>query len=141
MAPQRMTTSQRLRRRMAMGFWRLFNPLARALAGLAPWWVVIETTGRRSGLARRTPLARGPLEDGALWLISTHGRHATWVRNLEAEPVVRIRVRGRWLRGRASVEPLDPARVARFNAYARTAAAGAVGIDPVLVRVTLEDAV
>ena len=29
-----------------MTFWRAFNPLARSLAGVAPWWVVLETTGR-----------------------------------------------------------------------------------------------
>ena len=32
------------------------------LAGLAPWWVVLETKGRRTGRQRRTPLANGPFD-------------------------------------------------------------------------------
>jgi len=119
-----------------MAFWRLFNPVARRLAGVAPWWVVLETTGRRTGRTRLTPLARGPEADGALWLISVHGRRAAWVKNLAASPAVRVRLRGRWLAGRASVVPWDAGRVRSFNVYARMGPR-TLGIDPVLVRVEL----
>jgi hypothetical protein len=37
------------------------NPLPLRLAGIAPWWVILETTGRRTGLPRRVPPAGGPL--------------------------------------------------------------------------------
>ena len=124
------------RRRWALRLWRLFNPLARPLAGWAPWWVVLETTGRRSGRPRQTPLASGPVDDGVMWLICVHGRHAAWAQNIVAEPRVRLRRRGRWQRGVASIEPMDPEILARFNAYAR-AGPTTLGIDPVLVRVDL----
>jgi len=125
-----------VKRRATMVFWRAFNPIARRLAGIAPWWVVLETTGRRTGRARHTPLARGPEADGALWLISVHGRHAAWVKNLSDRPAVRIRVRGRWSAGRASVVEWDPERVRSFSMYARMGPR-TLGIDPVLVRVEL----
>ena len=117
--------------------WRL-NPVAqRAAAGLAPWWVLLETTGRRSGLPRRVPLARGPVDGSTTWLIAVHGRKADFVRNVEAHPGVRLKLRGRWRQGTATVEPLDPAVLRRFNAYAR-AGPRTLGIDPLLVRIEMD---
>ena len=132
-----MTRFQRLRRAMAMFFWRLMNPPARALAGIAPFWVVLETTGRRTGKPRQTPLARGPVDDGTTWLIAVHGRHSAWVKNAEADPRIRLRLRGRWRTGRATVEPWDAEKVERFNVYARLGPA-TLGIDPALVRVDFQ---
>ena len=120
-----------------MVFWRLFNPVARALAGIAPWWVVLETTGRRSGKPRRVPLAAGPRDGDTAWLIAVHGLHASFARNIGFDPRVRLKIRGRWHSGTASLQPLDPAVLARFSAYAR-AGPGTLGIDPHLVRVELE---
>lgn len=119
-----------------MLFWRLVNPLNRRLAPIAPWWVVLETTGRRSGQPRHTPLARGPREGNVTWLISVHGRTADWVRNVEANPTVRLRIDRRWHHARAAVHPFDPAIVSRFNRYARGGPA-LMGIEPVLVRIEL----
>lgn len=119
-----------------MVVWRMGNPAARRLAGIAPWWVVLEATGRRSGKPRHTPLARGPVHGDALWLIAVHGRHSAWVRNVEAAPSVRVKLAGRWLAGSASVLPLDPERLRGFNRYARLGPM-IVGIDPLLVRVDL----
>ena len=67
---------RRRKRARLVRFWRAVNPLARPLAGIAPWWVLLETTGRRSGKRRHTPLARGPMDGGAMWLIAVHGRHS-----------------------------------------------------------------
>jgi deazaflavin-dependent oxidoreductase (nitroreductase family) len=120
-----------------MVFWRLLNPIAGRLAGIAPWWVVLETTGRRSGRARQVPLARGPVEGTTAWLISVHGSHATFARNIAADPRVRLRIRGRWREGRAEVTPLDEKIVRRFNTYARMGPR-TVGIEPKLIRVELE---
>ena len=128
----------KLKRRIALVFWRIFNPLARRLAGIAPFWVVLETTGRKTGRTRQTPLARGPVEDGSAWVIAVHGRHSDFVRNLEAQPQVRFRLRGRWHRGVASVHPMDPAIVRRFSVYAQSGPK-TLGIDPVLVRIDLID--
>ena len=128
-----------LRRRVLLAFWAVMNPLARRLAGIAPWWIVLETRGRRTGKRRRTPLARGPLDGDTLWLIAVHGRHSSWVRNLEASPGVRVRLTRGWRDGRAAVEPITPERLARFSRYARSGPR-LVGIDPVLVRVHLDPA-
>ena len=122
-------------RRAARAFWRIANPIVMPFAGIAPWWVVLETTGRKSGLRRRKPLARGPIDGDVFLLMAAHGRHADFVRNIEANPAVRIRHRRRWHEGVASVEALDPATLARFNFYGRRGAAIA-GVDPVLLRIT-----
>ena len=126
----------RIRRRLLVLFWRLLNPLTRPLAGLAPWWVLLETTGRRTGRTRQTPLAAGPYDGDVMWLIAVHGRRSAWVLNLESEPRVRLRHRGRWRIGTAQVQDWDPAVVARFSGYARSGPR-ITGIDPLLVRVSL----
>src|SRR5436305_580099 len=109
------------------------NPLARPLAGFAPWWVWVETTGNKSGRRRHTPLATGPVVDGAMLVIAVHGRHSGWVRNIEAKPVVRVRHRGHWRNATASTSELSPEDVRRFNVYARSGPR-LVGIDPLLIR-------
>jgi deazaflavin-dependent oxidoreductase (nitroreductase family) len=73
---------------------RLVNPIVRRLvfAGrLSSMYVVLETTGCRSGRTRRTPVANG-LRGDTFWLISAHGRHAHYVQNLRENPRVRIGV-------------------------------------------------
>jgi deazaflavin-dependent oxidoreductase (nitroreductase family) len=127
---------QRRRRSRHRIFWRIVNPPTRQLAGFAPWWVLLETQGRQTGAPRTTPLARGPVDDDVVWLNSVHGRHAHWVRNIEATPEVRIKLSGRWHNGRATVVEYDVAMARRFNLYARSGPR-TLGIDPVLVRVEL----
>jgi deazaflavin-dependent oxidoreductase (nitroreductase family) len=129
---------ERRRRSRHMMLWRIVNPPTRPLAGIAPWWVLLETSGRRTGQPRRTPLARGPVDGNVAWLNSVHGRNAHWVRNLEANPEVRLKLGGRWRHGRATVAHADDAVARRFNAYARTGPR-TMGIDPALVRVELLD--
>lgn len=98
--------------------------------------MLLETKGRRTGMPRTTPLARGPVDGDVVWLNSVHGRHALWVRNIEATPEVRIKLSGRWHHARATVQDYDETTVRRFNAYARSGPV-TLGIDPVLVRVEL----
>jgi deazaflavin-dependent oxidoreductase (nitroreductase family) len=114
-------------------FWRIINPVLRPLAGFAPWWVLLETTGRRSGRPRRTPLAAGPRDSSCTWLIAVHGRHSAWVLNAEAERHVRVRHRGRWRPATATLVDWDPDVARRFNAYARSGPA-VTGRNPLLVR-------
>lgn len=128
--------SQQRRRARHRLFWKVVNPPTRLLAGAAPWWVLLETRGRRTGLARTTPLARGPRDGDVLWLTSVHGRHAHWVRNLETTPTVRVRLSGRWHDAHASVQDFDQSTARRFNRYARSGPR-MLGIDPVLVCVEL----
>ena len=131
-----MEEHRRRRRARHRVFWKLVNPPTRLLAGSAPWWVLLETRGRRTGRPRKTPLARGPRDGDALWLASVHGRRAHWVRNLEAMPSVRIKLSGRWHDAQASVQDYDQSIAHRFNRYARSGPR-MLGIDPVLVRVEL----
>jgi hypothetical protein len=74
-----------------------------------------------------------------VWLTSVHGRHASWVRNIEASSEVRIKLSGRWHDGRATVQSYDQAIVSRFNLYARGGPT-LLGIEPALVRVELDEA-
>jgi deazaflavin-dependent oxidoreductase (nitroreductase family) len=128
----------RRKRRFLRAFWRVANPLARPLSGVVPWWVLLETTGHVSGVIRRTPLATGPMDGDAMLLIAVHGRRSGWVRNLEADPNVRLRHRRRWRAATATVEPLEADVVRRFNVYARSGPS-LVGLDPLLVRVRFGD--
>lgn len=75
----------------------LLNPPAKLAVhlGLVPGHALIETTGRKTGKRRRTVV--GVHEDaGTLWVVAEQGRHAGYVRNVEANPRVRVRLRGRW---------------------------------------------
>jgi deazaflavin-dependent oxidoreductase (nitroreductase family) len=61
--------------------------------------VILTTTGARSGLPRRTPLACMPEDDGTSWLLvgSNFGRpgHPAWSHNLLAHPDAVISWKGR----------------------------------------------
>jgi deazaflavin-dependent oxidoreductase (nitroreductase family) len=133
-----MKAAERRKRRRALASWRIVNPLARSLAGIAPWWVVLETRGHRSGELRRVPLARGPVDGNTAWLISVHGDHSAHARNVAADPHVRLRLRGRWREGTAELVPLDDDVVRRFNRYARLGPR-TMGIEPKLLRIELAD--
>jgi deazaflavin-dependent oxidoreductase (nitroreductase family) len=87
----------------------ILNPPIRAVFGfglIPPGYALLETVGRRSGLRRQTPVGDG-LVDDTFWIVAEHGRRAAYVRNIEAEPRVRVLVRVRgsvvWLRGIATI--------------------------------------
>ena len=124
------------RSRAVLLWWRIANPGARLLVAIAPWWVVLETTGCRTGRLRRVPLATGPRDGRSMWLVAVHGRQTAWLRNIEANPPVRLKRGLRWRTGTASVYPLTPDLLARFNRYARTGPR-VLGMDPLAVRVDL----
>jgi deazaflavin-dependent oxidoreductase (nitroreductase family) len=118
-------------------FWSIVNPVVKPLAGLMPWWLLLETTGRRSGLPRRTPFANGPIDDGVLQLIAVHGERAAFALNIAADPRVRVQRRGRWLTGTAEIAPLDPTVVRRFSLYGRLGLRS-FGEDARLIRIRLD---
>jgi deazaflavin-dependent oxidoreductase (nitroreductase family) len=65
------------------------NPFTKLFAGFVPFWAKLETVGRKSGKARRTPV--GISRDGTtVWIVSEQGRRAQYVRNIEANPSVRV---------------------------------------------------
>ena len=78
---------------------RVVEPMVRAGLGsprIAPGgFIVLETTGRKSGRKFRTPLAATRLGDYVL-VATFRGKRSQWVLNLAAEPRVRY-----WLGGRA----------------------------------------
>jgi deazaflavin-dependent oxidoreductase (nitroreductase family) len=91
----------------------LVNPPVRAAFGLGlipPGYALLETIGRRSGLPRQTPVGDGLVGD-TFWIVAEHGRRAAYVRNIEADPRVRVRMRVRgsvvWRTGVATVVPED----------------------------------
>lgn len=73
----------------------------------------LETIGRVSGQPRRIDIWFAADGD-RVYLLSGGGHNAHWVRNLGAEPAVRIRIGGRWLAGVARVvEGADDEPLAR----------------------------
>jgi deazaflavin-dependent oxidoreductase (nitroreductase family) len=95
--------------RVVTGLERLNNRMTRfalhrgiALSAFA----LLETTGRRSGLPRYTPIGNG-LAGDTFWLIAAHGSQADYVRNLQANPNVRVKVGRRWRSGTAVPLPDD----------------------------------
>jgi deazaflavin-dependent oxidoreductase (nitroreductase family) len=119
---------------------RLFNPLVKAAtnAGLAvPGIAILETTGRRSGRPRRTPVGRS-VDGDTLWIVAEHGRKAGYVRNIQADPRVRIKIGRRWRTGTARVMPDDDPRARLRSMPALNAAVVRVmGTDPLSVRIDL----
>jgi deazaflavin-dependent oxidoreductase (nitroreductase family) len=111
-----------VKRRFAMGLAKYaFNPVVRALFRLGipvPGTAILETVGRRSGQPRRTPVTDG-LDGDAFWIVSEHGRHSAYVRNVEANPRVRVRIGRRWRTGSAHALPEDDPRL-RLKTIART---------------------
>lgn len=87
----------------------LVNPVYRRTAFFMPGAAVIETTGRVSGLPRRTPVG-GRIDGSAFWWVSEFGRHSNYVRNIEADPRVRVQIKGRWHTGTATIVDDDNPR-------------------------------
>ena len=104
----------------------LVNPPARAAVwtGLVPGFVLVETTGRQTGKVRHNVV--GMKMDGDTgWVVAEQGRHAGYVRNLEANPEVRLRVKGRWRSARARIRDDDDPQ-ARLGTFGRRSHEAAV---------------
>jgi deazaflavin-dependent oxidoreductase (nitroreductase family) len=89
------------------------NPLMRLLLaiGINPLGVaILETRGHASGKTRRVPVGNGRKGD-SFWIIAEHGTRAGYVRNIQHDPHVRVRLRiglrYRWVPGIATVCPDD----------------------------------
>jgi deazaflavin-dependent oxidoreductase (nitroreductase family) len=94
----------------------LLNPPVKFLfaIGIAPpGRVLLETTGRKTGKSRRTPVGIG-LVGKQFWIVAEHGKNAAYVRNVIDNPKVRLKLRegmrARWHSGTAHVLPEDDAR-------------------------------
>lgn len=113
--------------------------LANPVAKLLPAQTLLETTGRKSGEPRRTPLG-GRLVGNQFWLVSEFGEKSQYVRNIKAQPRVRLRLRGRWRSGTAQLMPDDDPHarlreLPRFNSFGvRT-----FGTNLLTIRIDLDD--
>ena len=84
---------------------KVVNPIVRAAARAGiplPLVVILETRGRKSGQPRRVPVGKAITGD-KLWIVAEHGRKAAYVKNIEADPHVRVRVGRKWRSGIAQI--------------------------------------
>jgi len=130
---------------------RVVNPvvlLAWALGIPPPGDALLETTGRRTGQPRRTPMCDG-LDGDTFWLVAQRGHGADWVRNIQANPRVRVKVRSgsgvSWRAGTAHIlDEDDPGERQRLISQGNLArrwcvrASGAMGTSPLTVRIDLD---
>ncbi|HEX8744718.1 MAG TPA: nitroreductase/quinone reductase family protein [Thermoleophilaceae bacterium] len=134
--------SERKRRVSTFVTTRIVNPGVRFMLerGIAPRNVaLLETTGRRSGQPRRTPVGNG-LRGGHFWIVTEHGRRAAYVKNIEADPRVRVKVGRRWYEGTAHVLA-DDDPIERMRALGRPANDSMVrlmGTEHLTIRVDLD---
>jgi deazaflavin-dependent oxidoreductase (nitroreductase family) len=108
--------------------------------GIAPaTWALLETTGRRSGRLRHTPVGNGLIGD-TFWLVAVHGRQSDYVRNLERTPRVRVKIGRRWRTGHAGVlDTDDPHARSRTLPHRLDAALGRLmASQPLTIRIDLD---
>ena len=85
------------------------SPIVKGLYRLglpAPGTAILETTGRKSGEPRTTPVTNG-LDGDVFWIVAEHGHRAAYVLNIEANPRVRVRTARGWRSGAAHTVPGD----------------------------------
>jgi deazaflavin-dependent oxidoreductase (nitroreductase family) len=122
---------------------RWVNPVVRRLIlrGLLPGHALLETIGRITGERRLTPVGNGLSRDGsAFWIVAEHGSTAHYVRNIEAEPRVRLCLGREWRTGRARiVRSANPHSVlAKIGRRGHAAAVRALGTDLLAIRIDLD---
>jgi deazaflavin-dependent oxidoreductase (nitroreductase family) len=120
---------------------RLVNPFVRRLLdrGRLPGWALLETIGRKSGVPRRVPVGDG-LRGQHFWVVTEHGWAAHYVRNIQANPRVRVKCRGRWRSGTARIlTDDDPAtRLQWLGRPVNDTMLRAVGTEQLVIRVDLD---
>jgi deazaflavin-dependent oxidoreductase (nitroreductase family) len=122
--------------------------LAHNLGFPPPGDALLETTGRRTGLPRHTPVCDG-MDGDRFWLVAQRGRRADWVKNIQANPRVRVKVRTAsgvgWRAGTARAlgndDPRERQRVMSQGDLPRrlcVSASAAMSTDPLTVCVDLD---
>jgi deazaflavin-dependent oxidoreductase (nitroreductase family) len=122
---------------------RASNRLMRVLLrrGLGPRaFALLETTGRRSGRPRHTPVGNGLAAGDVFWLVAAHGYQADYVRNLRVDPRVRVKIGRRWRAGTAVILPDDdPVARSRAHPHRWDAALGRlIASTPLTIRIDLD---
>ena len=88
---------------------RLVNPITRPLLEHGLWpptQALLETAGRTSGLPRRVPVGNG-LRGDTFWIVTEHGYAADYVKNIQSQPRVRVKIGRHWREGTAHILPDD----------------------------------
>ena len=121
---------------------RLVNPVVRRLIAGGLWprtQALLETTGRRTGQPRRTPVGNG-LREGSFWIVTEHGYAADYVKNIQADPRVRVKVGRDWYSGTARILPDDDPleRLRWLDRPVNDAALRLVGTQQLTIRVDLD---
>jgi deazaflavin-dependent oxidoreductase (nitroreductase family) len=114
---------------------RVANPLMR----LMPFQTLLETTGRKSGEPRRTPLDGSRVGD-QFWFVSEFGDKSQYVKNIKTNPQVRVRLKGKWHTGTAHLVP-DDNPLERLRSLPRFNSMGVrtFGTNLLTIRVDLKD--
>jgi deazaflavin-dependent oxidoreductase (nitroreductase family) len=123
---------------------KVVNPIVRAAAGAGiplPLVVILETRGRKSGQPRRIPVGKA-ISGDTLWIVAEHGRKAAYVKNIEADPHVRVRVGTKWRSGTAQILYDDDwrARQRKLPNKLNSATVRLVGTEHLTIRIDLEAA-
>jgi deazaflavin-dependent oxidoreductase (nitroreductase family) len=121
---------------------RLLNPIARPLLELGLWpatHALLETTGRKTGVPRRVPVGNG-LRGEHFWIVTEHGYAADYVKNIQHDPRVRVKVGRRWHAGTARIlERDDPyERLRWLRRPVNDTLLRLVGTEQLTIRVDLE---
>ncbi len=121
----------------------LLNPPIKLLFAIGvtpPGYALLETTGRNTGKTRRTPVGDGWV-GYQFWLVAEHGMKAGYVRNIAANPRVRLKLRhgilARWHTGTAQERQRWLAG-RRPSTAVNTAAVRLFGTDLLTVRIDLD---
>jgi deazaflavin-dependent oxidoreductase (nitroreductase family) len=120
---------------------RVVNPLVRRLhgVGITGGTALLETIGRKTHQPRQTPVGDG-LRGHEFWIVTEHGRHSSYVKNIEANPRVRVKSGRTWFSGTAHIlEDDDPeARMRWLKRPANDTALRMVGTEHLVIRVDLD---
>jgi deazaflavin-dependent oxidoreductase (nitroreductase family) len=127
----------------------VINPLDRLAFSLRtppPGDALLETTGRRRGQACVTPVC-DCLEGSTFWIVAQRGRDADYVKNIAANPRVRVKdslSSSAWRVGTAEILDDDPKERARIlgrgNRWRRLClqASAAVATSPLSIHIDLD---
>ena len=129
----------------------VLNPPIRLLFAIGvapPGYALLETTGCKTGKVRRTPVGDGRV-GYQFWIVAEHGMHAGYVRNIAANPRVRLKLGdgmlARWHTGTAHVLSDDDPRARQrwlagqvTGSRANAAAVRLFGTELLTVRIDLD---
>jgi len=101
---------------------------------------LLETIGRKSGQARRTPVGNG-LRGDNFWIVTEHGHRAAYVKNIKANPRVRVKVGRRWYEGTGHLLPDDDPRerMRMLGRPVNDALVRLVGTEQLTIRIDLDE--